>query len=257
MVVREQIDRDGIARRFGEDGFARIDRLASEDCIRDLRSAYDDLLDGRVESGAFDRQLGGITRQIMMPHIVSPTFADNEAVRNGRYVAEQLIGVAHPEILFSMAIYKPPGHPHETPWHQDMSYAGRPFTEKGAILPNDAVAQFWLALDEVDEDMGCMEFIAGKQDDPMPEHYVASGDPDDEARLLAIVDPERDLDFSRRVACPLQPGGATVHGYAAPHFTGPNRSSTKGRPAFIFSFANPEALAAISGDRGDWRSAEE
>jgi len=109
-------------------------------------------------------------------------------------------------------------------------------------------------LDDVDEHMGCMEFIPGVYHKPMPEHFVSSGDPEDEGRLLAMVNPERDLDLLTRVACPLKAGGATVHGYATPHYTGPNRSSTRGRPAFIFSFANPDALANISGDRGDWGS---
>ena len=241
-----------IAEDFERDGFAVIDTLASAECVAYLKAAYEDILEGRVSGGDFDRHLGGLTRQIMMPHLCHPAFADNEALRNARAIASRLIHQEAPDLLFSMAIYKPPGHPHETPWHQDMAYAGRPVTETGTILPNDAIAQFWLALEDVDADMGCMEFIPGVYDRPMPEHYVASGEPDDEGRLLAMTQPERDLDLETRVSCPLKAGGATVHGYATPHYTGPNHSATRGRPAFIFSFANPDALAAISGDRGDW-----
>ena len=32
----------------------------------------------------------------------------------------------------------------------------------------DVVAQFWLALDDIDETMGCMEFIPGGHRAPMP-----------------------------------------------------------------------------------------
>ena len=148
--------------------------------------------------------------------------------------------------MFSMAIYKPPMHPHETPWHQDMAYAGRPVMRAGTVQPNDAVVQFWVALDNVDEDMGCMEFVPAVQNNPLPEHYVASGDPEDDGRLLAMKDPERFMDLSTKVACPLKAGGATVHGHATPHYTGPNRSKERGRPAFIFSFANFDALRAAS-----------
>jgi ectoine hydroxylase-related dioxygenase (phytanoyl-CoA dioxygenase family) len=88
----------------------------------------------------------------------------------------------------------------------------------------------------------------------MPEHRVASGDPDDESRLLEMTAPARDLDLDTAVPCPLSAGSATMHGYATPHYTGPNRSSDRGRRAFIFSFAHPNALASISGDRGDWKS---
>ena len=33
-----------------------------------MRAAMDDLLKGRVDCGEHDRQLGEVTRQIMMPH---------------------------------------------------------------------------------------------------------------------------------------------------------------------------------------------
>lgn len=245
-------DLDKISQSFERDGFAVVENLASPDCVKRLKSAYDDILEGRVPCGDLDRNLGGLTRQIMMPHLCHSDFADNEAVRKASEIASVLIHQDKPDLMFSMAIYKPPQHPHETPWHQDMAYAGRPVTDTGTILPNDAIAQFWLALDDIDADMGCMEFVPGVQNQAMPEHFVSSGDPEDEGRLLAMTDPERDLDLSRAIACPLKAGSATVHGYATPHYTGPNRSETRGRPAFIFSFANPRALAEISGDRGDW-----
>lgn len=253
-VEADEAALEKIARAFETNGFAVVEDLASPDCVAELKAAYQDLLEGRVACGEFDRELGGITRQIMMPHLHHPVFADNEAVRKASRIAGRLIGQDAPDLLFSMAIYKPPGHPYETPWHQDMAYAGRPVTEAGARLPNDAVAQFWLALEDVDEEMGCMEFIPGVHQQPMPEHHVASGDPEDEGRLLAMVAPERDLDLSTAIACPLKAGSATVHGYATPHYTGPNRSKDRGRPAYIFSFANPAAFAEISKDRGDWGS---
>jgi ectoine hydroxylase-related dioxygenase (phytanoyl-CoA dioxygenase family) len=116
------------------------------------------------------------------------------------------------------------------------------------MWPGDVVAQFWLALDDVDETMGCMEFVPGAHRQPMPEHHVASGDPSDEGRLLAIVDPAAKLDLSLAVKCPLTAGSATVHGYTTPHFTGPNRSA-RGRRAFIFSFANMVALRQLTPSR--------
>ena len=121
-----------------------------------------------------------------------------------------------------------------------MSYISQPTSPPGLTIPNDTVLQFWLALDDVSEEMGCMEFIPGFHKQPMPEHYVASGDPNDEGRLLAIVDPGQQMDLESAVRCPLKAGDATVHGYATPHFTGPNRSADKDRPAFIFSFLKQE-----------------
>ena len=236
------------AGRFERDGFAVLDGLADRATVADLGRVYDDMLSGAVPCPGTDRQLGGLTRQIMVPHRHHPIFLDNPAVEEARRISRDLMRCDDPQFFFSMLIYKPAGHPHETPWHQDMSYARMPFNRAGTVWPNDVVAQFWVALDDVDETMGCMEFIPGAHRGPMPEHHVASGDPADEGRLLAIVDPAAKLDLSQAVKCPLAAGSATVHGYATPHFTGPNRSP-RGRRAFIFSFANMPALQQLTSKR--------
>lgn len=233
-----------VTAKFGRDGFAVVPALADRDTLVEMRKVYDGMLDGSVPCPGTDRDLGGLTRQIMMPHLHHPLFGQNSALTRARELASDLIGTDDPQFLFSMLIYKPPGHPHPTPWHQDMCYAAKPFTPAGTHWPNNVIVQFWLALDDVDETMGCMEFIPGVQDRPMPPHVVASGDPDDEGRLLAIDDPEARLDLSMAVQCPLPAGSATVHGYATPHYTGPNRSS-RGRRAYIFSFADVDRLSAL------------
>lgn len=233
-----------VADRFDRDGFAIVDRLADSATVAALGAVYDDMLSGVLPCPGDDRDLGGITRQIMVPHLHHPLFRDNPAVEAARRVSRDLVRSDDPQFLFSMLIHKPGGHPHETPWHQDMAYAGMPSTRAGTRWPGHVIAQFWLALDDVDETMGCMEFIPGAHRSPMPEHHVAGGDPTDAGRLLAIVDPATHLDLEAAVRCPLAAGSATVHGYATPHYTGPNRS-TRGRRAFIFSFGNAEALKSL------------
>ena len=227
---------------FATNGFAVIEELASKSTVEQLLEAYRHLLRADHQGNEQDRYLGGLTRQIMNPHTLDPVFADNEAIEGARRIAADLMEGGEPQFLFSMAIYKPAGHPYTTPWHQDMSYIEQPTSPPGITMPNDTVLQFWLALVDVSEDMGCMEFIPNFHEQPMPEHCVASGEPDDEGRLLAIVDPEHHMELSSAVRCPLKAGDATVHGYATPHFTGPNRSESKDRPAFIFSFLKSEGL---------------
>lgn len=233
-----------LVNRFDRDGFAVVEGLADRATVADLGSVYDDMLSGAVPCPGTDRALGGLTRQIMVPHLHHPIFANNPAVDAARRIARDLMRCDNPQFFFSMLIYKPGGHPHETPWHQDMAYAGMPFNRAGTVWPNDVVAQFWMALDDIDETMGCMEFIPGAHRQPMPEHFVAGGNPSDDGRLLAIVDPVAHLDLDRAVKCPLSAGSATVHGYATPHYTGPNRSA-RGRRAYIFSFANEELLRGL------------
>ena len=233
-----------IAADFARDGFAVVPDLADAALLEEMRRVYDGMLDGSIPCPGTDRNLGGLTRQIMQPHAHHPLFADNAAIGRARAVARDLIGCAEPSFFFSMLIYNPGGQPHETPWHMDMAYARMPFTPAGTAWPNDVVAQFWLALDDVDADMSCMEFVPGVQRGAMPEHHVASGAPTDDGRLLAIVDPAATLPLERAVRCPLRAGSATVHGYSTPHYTGPNRSA-RGRRAFIFSFADADRLKTL------------
>lgn len=241
-----------VAADFARRGFAVAQDMADPQTLQELRRVCDGMLDGSVPCPGTDRRLGGLTRQIMMPHLHHPSFAKNAVLERARSLARHLVQVDDPEFVFSMLIYKPPGHPHATPWHQDMAYAAMPTTPLGIRLDNNAIVQFWLALDDVDDSMGCMEFIPCLAEMAMLPHHVASGDPHDEGRLLAIQDPERHVDVLQAVKCPLRAGSATVHGYTTLHYTGPNRSA-RGRKAYIFSFAHPaklqEALAAIGRPR--------
>ena len=216
------------------DGFVVIERLIDPDALEGLREAYDAILSRQVVA-AGDRWLGGITRQVMLACAAHPAFHQNDALDAAAEIAEQLLG-APPVRTFDMLIDKPPGHPHATPWHQDMSYAGVPFTPAGAHIPLETI-QFWVALDDVDAENGCMHFLPGYYERPLLAHRVASGDPSDDSRLLALVDPERQLDLSRAVAAPLRAGGATLHSYGTPHYTPPNRSADRKRRAFIFNLA--------------------
>lgn len=232
--------------RFERDGFLTLQTLVGPACVRDLAAAYDDMLSGRVTSGRLDRRLGAKMRQIMEPCRLHPVFADNEAVRNGRRIARALLRIPEPTLAFSMLIYKEPGQRAETPWHQDFAYSEMPFTPAGRNIPYDESVQFWVPLDDVDEANGCMHFLPGGHRDPLHSHFVASGDPMDDGRLLAIENPERVLDLSRAVACPLPAGGATVHSYGTPHFTSGNRTTDRPRRAFIFNFAKRGLESLVS-----------
>jgi hypothetical protein len=228
---------DAEAKRFARDGYLSIPALGGPGCVAQLGAIYEQFLGGKVACGPFDRRLGDKMRQIMEPCRLHPAFADNEAVQNGRRLAQALLKVENPKLAYSMLIYKEPGQVNETPWHQDFAYAEMPFTPAGRDIPPDQSIQFWMALDDVDEANGCMHFLPGCQRDALHPHFVAGGRPRDDGRLLAIENPDRTLDLSRAVACPLKAGGATAHGLGTPHYTSGNRTTDRPRRAFIFNFA--------------------
>ena len=236
-------DRSILVQDFDQKGFIVVDRLISDAAVEEIAAVYDDILEGKVDCGIDDSNLGRITRQVMVPSKYHPLFRANAALDEARRIAADLLRCAKPLFSFDMLIYKPPQHPHTTPWHQDLSYTGMPFAKAGTKVPQHATVQFWVALDDVDETTGCMHFVPGVQDEPLLPHRVASGAPTESTRLLEIEDVAQHLDLSRAVACPLRRGGCTGHGYGTPHYTSPNRSTTRRRRGYIFNFANPENLA--------------
>jgi hypothetical protein len=234
---------DAMIERFRRDGFLCIPRLIDPATVAALGAVYDSMLSGEIDVSATDNPLGRITRQIMMPSAYHPLFRDNPALDAGREIARGLLGIDDPQPIFDMLIYKEPGQTATTPWHQDFSYSQMPFAPAGAAIPSDQTLQFWLALDDVDEENGCMHFISGQHREPMLEHYVAAGEAEYSQRLLAIRDADTALDLDRAVACPLAAGGATVHNYGTPHFTSGNRTTDRPRRAYIFNFSSRHLAA--------------
>jgi ectoine hydroxylase-related dioxygenase (phytanoyl-CoA dioxygenase family) len=218
--------------RFWRDGYLAIERLVDDAEVERLRVAYDDIIEFRVESTT-DRHLGGITRQVLVPSMVHPVFDDNGALAAGREVMHDLFGCTHANRTYDMLIDKPARHPHETPWHQDAAYFQQPVTQPGFTLPLTSI-QFWVALDAVDADNGCMQFVGAMHHGGTVAHHVVSGHPDDDGRLIG-VDDLAEVRAHEAVACPLAPGGATIHTALTPHYTGPNTSADRPRRAYIFN----------------------
>lgn len=215
------------------DGFLVLDRFLADETIGLLRAAYDDILSRRVPA-AGDRELGRLTRQVMDPSQAHPDFDDNAALRSALHLARRLLGTPDVGRTFDMLIYKPPGHPYETPWHQDAAYNAMPFSPAGTPLRPDSI-QVWIPLDDVDTENGCMQFVPGWHTDPLLEHRVAAGSPDSPDRLLALVDPGHQVDLGSAVVAEIPAGGATLHSPGTPHYTGPNRSADRPRRAYIFN----------------------
>ena len=223
---------------FRRDGFLRIPDLADAETVSALRATYDDMLSGAIDVTPTDNPLGRLVRQIMMPSAYHPLFRSNPALEAARDISKALLGVEDPRPVFDMLIYKEPGQLAETPWHQDFSYSQMPYAPAGSAVPFDEVVQFWLALDDVDEENGCMHFVPGAHRQPLLPHYVAAGEADYSQRLLAIEEPDAALELETAVACPLRAGGATVHNYGTPHFTSGNRTADRPRRAYIFNFSS-------------------
>lgn len=233
VLTEEQID------FFWKNGFLAVEQISTPEEIEVMRAAYDKIFQqraGRDEGNQFD--LAGSDEegkeaalpQILNPAKYAPELKDTQAEANARAISEQLFarvgdvanvggGVAH-------AIFKPAHSGATTPWHQDEAYWGPEFEYNSLSV--------WMPLQAATLENGCMQFIPGTHQWDVKQHHSINHDP----RIHGLeIEPEF-IDESKAVACPLPPGGCTLHLSRTMHYTGPNKSDIP-RRALIMSYGLP------------------
>ena len=234
---------------FERDGFITIDQLADADEVASWRESYDELF---ARAGGFadnDRiDLAPVGERPVLPQIINPErylpqLVRGRAYANARAVARQLLG-GDAAAMGNHAINKPGGDGAPTPWHQDEAYWDPRFDHQAISI--------WIPLQAVTESNGCMVFVPGSQHGEVLPHRLIHAD----SHGLRLVDGNEP---PGAVACPLPPGGATVHAGRTLHYAGPNRTP-EARRAVVFGFARPARLRPEPHDypwqRPEWSSSD-
>jgi ectoine hydroxylase-related dioxygenase (phytanoyl-CoA dioxygenase family) len=215
--------------RFHREGFLSIPQITTLEEVARIRALYDRLFEQRAgwDRGDFFDFAGldepGQTAsvpQLSDPSKYEPALKNTIFRTNAHAIAKQLLGPTA-KLVFEHAMLKPAGTGGETPWHQDEAFYPR-FTDYRSIT-------FWMPLQPVDIVNGCLDFIPGSNNGPLLRHQSINNDP----RIHGLEAPEADARL--KVSCPLQEGGATVHGYRTLHHAGPNLSDGP-RRAYALGF---------------------
>lgn len=217
---------------FQRDGYLALDVLTTPEDVAALRESYDRIFEqraGRDEGNQFD--LAGtdeegteaVLPQILSPAKYAPEMNDSLLLKNATQLVQDLFG-ADAVCNFAHAIYKPPHTGAETPWHQDAAY-WNPMQD----YPN--TISIWVPLQEATLDNGCMQFVpASHQSEEIWRHRSVNDDP----RVHALeLHPDEMHRVKGAVACPLPPGGCTIHGGYTLHYTAPNRSAIPRRALIL------------------------
>ncbi len=133
-------------------------------------------------------------------------------------IAESLIG-SDIQLFHDQALYKPAFHGGEVHWHQDNAYWQ-------CDPPN--LMSIWIALDDADEENGCMNVIPGSYIEGLAAHGRAKSEKGNLPALLQV-----DADVDRAVPVPVEAGSAMGHHCMTLHQTNPNRSSRDRRAMVI------------------------
>ncbi|HTE06327.1 MAG TPA: phytanoyl-CoA dioxygenase family protein [Planctomycetota bacterium] len=168
---------------------------------------------------------------VMLPRRHHAPLRGDAYERRAAAVAAQLCG---PDLVldYDQIVAKPPRSPDAIfHWHQDLAY--------WPLTADTRTASFWLALDEVDEDNGCVRFVDGSHREPaLRPHHPLHGDRDTNHTLVAALDPSRDRPRPAR----LHRGDASVHHERTLHGSGGN-TSDRWRRGFVIAFRAASAVA--------------
>jgi hypothetical protein len=211
--------------------------LAAPEEARVIKSTIARLFEDRAgeREGAFGDLIAGdehladeTSPQIMNPVNYAPQLHNTQCFQDALSVAKQILG-DEARFFLDVSIQKKPKIGAATPWHQDEAFRDPRFEYKELTI--------WLALQEVNLQTGCMQFIPGSHKYEVLEHRPMNDDRTSQA-LRCI----RPFDTSTMVTCPLPLGGCTIHHPGTLHCTGPNVSAMP-RFAYIMVFGLPPKLA--------------
>jgi phytanoyl-CoA hydroxylase len=232
---------DGQREAFARDGWTIVRKLLSPAECDELEAAAMRLL--RRELPVAGRDYCDMTADyarpieeysilnVMLPRHYHAALRGRPYERRAAALAEQLCGPGM-ALDYDQIVAKPPRKADAVfHWHQDLAY--------WPLTADTRTASFWLALDEVDEDNGCVRFVDGSHREPaLRPHRPLHGDRDVNHTLVATLDPARDRPRPAR----LHRGDASVHHERTLHGSGGN-TSARWRRGFVVAFRAASAVA--------------
>lgn len=149
--------------QFERDGYFLVDGLFSGD-------ECDEILE-HLERTAFELALGdaddGPLSYRPMMHLASDELLQVATDRRWAPIVLPLLG-GSARLYWEQGVAKPPQARTELPWHQDNGYA--------PTIPEQYVT-CWLALDDADEDNGCLWVLPGSHHNGTVKHHDVDGSP--------------------------------------------------------------------------------
>jgi phytanoyl-CoA hydroxylase len=225
---------------FDTEGYEVFYDIVPKDEVDYLRSIYDDFLHGVYDLEGLRSDLSGdvstekkvekIT-QIMRPSLLAAQLLETKTYQNVIHHAKSILG-DDMSIDFDMMINKAPGTMTETPWHQDAAYWPK--------LSDTRAVSFWIALDEVDQDNGCMMYVPKTHDGKIRHHYQPNAGG---ALRCDVSDQETVFHGEIPTGTAIAHHGFTIHGALG------NSSTDRQRRALIVNL-RPQAMIDDMRSRG-------
>ena len=145
-------------------------------------------------------------------------------------------GILGPDILIYGAEFfiKEAGTPHIVSMHQDLTYWG--------LGATDNLVTAWIALSEVNQESGCMQFVAGSHNHQILPHEDTFAENNLLSRGQEIQVEVNDSDKTDIV---LTPGQISLHHGRTIHGSLPNSSDDR-RIGFVIRYVNPKVMQEVA-----------
>ncbi len=212
---------------WDKNGFIQIDNILSQSELEIVAQICDRLLNGNYDTEGLRSDLSGksdsanqeLITQIMCPSSLDSEFLNLPHFKKTRKIAIEILG-DDIDVDFDMIINKRPNTTTETPWHQDAAY--------WPSLEDKRACSFWIALDDVNQENGCMMYIGSShQSGVLRKHEFAHAG----GALKTSVSQDEEIYFGElRKGSTIGHHGHTVHGALG------NQSNINQRRAWIINY---------------------
>jgi ectoine hydroxylase-related dioxygenase (phytanoyl-CoA dioxygenase family) len=221
---------------FSTNGFLATTGISPSAELSEIRRIVADLIARRVgekEGSLFDTMESSTSSdaptsiQLTNPSNYNAWLLETDYVRNATRIAQQLV----PNCFLScdFVLLKRAKVGLGTPWHQDEAYFDPQY--------DHATLTFWMPLQEVGPNDGCMIYVPGSPQMGVLAHRSLHDDPHTHAFECAVS-----FNQDQSVTVPLQAGDCAVHGQRTLHCSTNNESSVD-RYAYLLTFVTTPTLS--------------
>ncbi len=270
---------DGLEQRFGRrgdeyilrpeqieqyrrDGYVIVEGVLDDRELAPIEEQFDGFIRGDVPgmgrdfcdmSGPYDRKFEEFSLvNAVLPRHYRPELKGNLFELRAASVAKQLVGETA-VLDYDQFLAKRPDKPDAVfTWHQDLGYWP-------TGTPDPYTATCSLALDDANEENGCLRVVPGSQKGALRRHRPLHGDDRNASHVLSVeLTPEDQV-----ISLPLKRGDMTVHDEMIIHGSGGNNSPTRWRRTYITAFRSQACVdyersigfTHSHNDRVNWQTA--
>lgn len=235
------LDLEGLQREFNETGGLAVPGVLDQENVGVYAEFYARILRGEVNASGHRHDLGSHLvaaqgKRELVPQVMWPSlyfnWEEGPLHQRALALARTLLG---PDMAFDfdMMIYKGPGQDNPFPWHQDAGYwkmgmAGVDFSDTRAT-------SIWVALDDADEENGCMKMVPGSHKHGTFSHVRVKEGHHTIHTGGSVDQGAEELIRAGARSYPVGAGGAVLNTGHTLHYTGGN-GSPRQRRAYILNF---------------------